>query len=429
MISNIIKNNLQSYYKKLQDNEKALLYYQNKNDILRFKSPANLIDDRNAFNPFRNADNRISHNWFNILVNQKAGYLFTYPPIFDVSDTETNKKIINTLGDNFAKVCKDLCIDASCYGKAYLHLWKDPTLRFTTIDPSQIVAIHSEDIKRDLLAVIRIYESVVNLKKTTIYEYWDDNFLYVFYEDDGIKAYNKFENDTNVFKHSFKSVPFIEFKNNNLSESDLNSVKSLIDVYDKVFSGFVNDIEDIQQVILVLTNYGGEDLQTFLSDLKRYKAIDMQKDSDDNSSGVSTMSIDIPIEARQTILDITRKQIFVSGQGVDPQFDANITASGIAIKHLYGLLDLKCGLMETEFRAGFNKLIRVVLDTLDVKNIQIIDQTYTRAYIQNDIEQAEVLAKLAPFTSVVTLAKNNPLVDDFEVEIKHLKGETHGREN
>ncbi|WP_447515774.1 phage portal protein, partial [Clostridioides difficile] len=83
-------------------------------------------------------------------------------------------------------------------------------------------------------------------------------------------------------------VPFIEFLNNDLEVRDLDNVKHLIDVYDKVYSGFVNDIEDIQEVIFVLTNYGGADLTEFLKGLKEYKTIDLQSSGADDKSGLST---------------------------------------------------------------------------------------------------------------------------------------------
>ena len=423
MIEKIIKDNLANHIQKLSEYDKARLYYKNQNDILRQKSPANLVEDKFKIDPFRNADNRISHNWFNILVNQKAGYLFSNAPVFDVSDKVINKKIKYILGDDFAKNCKDLCIDASCYGKAYIHFWIDSGFNYAVIEPSQIIPIYSNSIKKELSAVIRLYKSCIDDKETTIYEYWDKQMMHCFYENDGIKPLYKFDNDSHCFKHSFNSVPFIEFKNNNLCDSDLIAIKSLIDVYDKVFSGFVNDVEDIQQVILILTNYGGQDLHTFLDDLKRYKAIDMQKDSNDDASGISTMSIDIPIEARREILNITRKQIFVSGQGIDPQNDQFNTTSGVALRHLYGLLELKCGLMESEFRSGFNRLVRVILKYIDCDIWGFIEQTYQRSYIQNNIERAEILAKLSGFTSQYSLAKNNPLVDDFEMEMEYLKGD------
>ena len=109
-------------------------------------------------------------------------------------------------------------------------------------------------------------------------------------------------------------IPFVPFYNNRSHSGDLSMVKDLIDQYDLVVSGFANDLADIQEVIFVLRNYGGEDLNTFLSELKRYKAIKVEGDSL-SAGGVETMSIEIPIEARVKFLEILKRQIFISGQG------------------------------------------------------------------------------------------------------------------
>lgn len=425
-MENILKY-LDLYSNQLEKYNKALLYYNNQNDILRMKSPTNQANSGSSFDPFRNADNRISHNWFNILVNQKAGFMFAFPPIFDSGDKNINNQISKTLGAKFARVCKDLCINASLYGVSYLHFWSNNGFNYGVIDSKQIIPIYKDDLNNTLKAVIRIYEDTVLDKETLVYEYWDNEKVDVFYENNGLKPYFKFENNSNTYYHNMKSVPFVEFRNNNLKTSDLINVKSLIDVYDKIFSGFVNDVEDVQQVILVLTNYGGEDLQTFLADLKRYKAIGIEKDDTNDASGLSTMSIDIPIEARSKVLEITRKQIFVSGLGVDPEINSFGNTSGVALKHLYGLLELKCGLLETEFKSGFYKLISVILRYLKLETLPV-EQIFTRDYIQDDLEKAEVLSKVSAFTSRETLAKNNPLVEDFETEINNLKGENYARE-
>ena len=60
------------------------------------------------------------------------------------------------------------------------------------------------------------------------------------------------ETDSNVYNHKFGRVPFIPFQNNSSAASDLDQVKKLIDCYDRVFSGFLNDLEDIQEVIFCL---------------------------------------------------------------------------------------------------------------------------------------------------------------------------------
>ena len=72
-------------------------------------------------------------------------------------------------------------------------------------------------------------------------------------------------------------------------------------------------MDDIQQLIIVLSGYGGADLNTFLSDLKKYKTIKVDGDEGSNP-GVSTLNIEIPIEARNSALEVTRKAIFEQGQ-------------------------------------------------------------------------------------------------------------------
>ena len=58
-------------------------------------------------------------------------------------------------------------------------------------------------------------------------------------------------------------MPFIPYPNNNTNTNDLKNIKPLIDVYDKVYSGFVNDLDDIQELIFVLSGYGAQILTRF----------------------------------------------------------------------------------------------------------------------------------------------------------------------
>lgn len=199
--------------------------------------------------------------------------------------------------------------------------------------------------------------------------------------------------------------------------------KALIDVYDKVFSGFVNDVDDIQEIIYVLTNYGGEDKKEFLNDLKKYKMVQVEDDGQGAKGGVETLAIDIPIEARSKILEMTRDSIFVHGQGVDPQKNIGQNNSGAALKYMYSLLELKASMLETEFRLGFAELVRFILEYSGKDANVTIKQTWTRSAINNDLEQADIVSKLAPVTSEENLAKANPIVENWETEVANLKEE------
>ena len=204
-----------------------------------------------------------------------------------------------------------------------------------------------------------------------IYEYWNETECAAYRlktgdELDQLLPYQMFMVDpmlceyTDTYQHGVGEVPFFPFFNNNIDTDDLKNIKPLIDVYCKVFSGFVNDLEDIQEVIFVLTNYGGTDLGQFLRDLKDYKAIQIESDGDGDHSGVSTLTIELPVEAREKLLEITRKCIFEQGMGIDPDPQNFGNSSGVALQFLYSLLEQKAGLQETEFKLAFGSFIRCV---------------------------------------------------------------------
>lgn len=78
--------------------------------------------------------------------------------------------------------------------------------------------------------------------------------------------------------------------------------------------------------------------------------------------------------------------------GVDPQPETFGNQSGEALKFMYALLELKAGLMETEFRLGFGEFVRAICHYLNL-SCETIDQTWTRTSIKNDNEISYAEAK------------------------------------
>lgn len=410
---------------------RAQRYYIGDNYIKHRKNKKELQEGNP--NPLRNADNRIAFNFHGLLVNQKASYIFTAPPIFDVKDDLINSFIADTLGDAYAKKAKDLCVEASNTGVGWAHYWisKENKFKWAVVPSIQIYPIYSNMLEKELKAVLRIYKSVDDEgKEWDICELWNEKECAVFKQRGEIfEPYNIFttagisnKTPTNIYNHGFDEVPFIEFPNNNTLTNDFNMIKDLIDAYDKTYSGFVDDLEDIQEIIFVLNNYGGQDLNEFLSDLKYYKAIKTESDDSTDKSGISTLTIEIPVEARDKLLELTRKAIFDMGQGIDPQQQGFDRTSGEAMKFLYSLLELKAGLLETEFRLGFGKLIRAICKHKGFEPKQII-QTWTRTSIRNDAELVDMCSKSVGVLSNKTILKNHPFVENAEDEEKQLQEE------
>lgn len=419
--------------------ERSLHYYRNENDITLRNAGESKVKPDGKDDLLRHADNRVSSNYHQLLVDQEAGYLATTSPAIDVENTALNDALKNTLGDNFNLRLEQLVVDASNAGMAWLHYWidDDHQFRYGVVPPDQVTPIYSNDLDRKLLAVRRTYQQLnpIDGKSYYIHEYWTDQDVTAFKSsvhdyvdlqpiDDRFSITDVATGETigtsSVYQHGFGRVPFIGFSKNKMQRPDLFKYKGLIDVYDNVFNGFVNDINDVQQVILVLTNYGGTDLDELMQTLKKDKAIKMDSIGPGDKSGVDKLTIDIPVEARDNVLRRTDSKIFVDGQGINPvDFKAIGNASGTAIRALYGHLELKASITEAYFRDALNELVRAVMNWLGVAdaNSRPISQTWTRTAIQNSLEQAQVVAQVAPYSSSEALAKANPIITDWQQEL------------
>ncbi|MDN2612997.1 phage portal protein [Apilactobacillus sp. EABW-1NA] len=442
-------SNTSTYLSEVNNKYKeSVNYYKGRNLISRTGSLTNIeqakqqADDakKDKRDPIRKANNRVSSNFYQILVDQEAGYLATNDPSIDVGDDELNQKIKMVLGDSLALTMQNLIIDVSNAGVGWIHYWIDSNgnFKYGIVTPEQVYPIYADNLENEVVAVERVYQVLNTDPKSsktynTIIEYWDDTTCtsYVVDNNATFSPYNQFDivdvstNETsgvgNVFEHGLGRVPFIKFRKNMYEKPELDKVKGTIDVYDKVYNGFANDLQDIQQTLMVLKGYGGVNLDEFMDALRTYKAIKVDTDGD-----VDQLQIEIPVEARQTMLEITKQKIFDEGQGIDPdKFMDNGALSGKAIKGLYAHLDLKATTTEKNFRQGLGALIRAILRYLNVKDWETrnVSQTWIKNAIQDELERAQALQALGPYMSEWSIARANPFVDDVDAELEHLADE------
>ncbi|BDU92683.1 phage portal protein [Clostridium perfringens] len=404
----------------------AKKYYDNESDI---KEAGILPAEKD---PIRNADNRISHNFHQIMVDEKASYMFTYPVLFNVdSNKETNVKVSEVLGDDFESVSQSLCIEASNAGIGWLYYWindRDKTFNYTLVPTEQIIPVFKKNFKRELKELYRYYNDIDESNKNiAIFEHWTDTEVTIYVLEGSITSVGKIIESKNI-KHKLKTIPFISFLNNKNGKSDLIKYKDLIDLYDRVMSGFANDLEDIQQIIYILENYGGADLKEFTNKLKKYKAVKVNQTGSQAKGDLRTLQIDIPVEARKVILDILKKQIYESGQGLQQDSESFGNASGVALKFFYRKLELKAGFTETEFKKGFGVLIRAILRYLKKDDKVKITQTYTRNMISNDLENSEIARNSVGIIPEEIIIRNHPWVEDPDEALELLRKEEKDNE-
>lgn len=450
-MKNILDGSVTDHIKAIHQQYKTSKdYYNTNNDISNNKRDdtqllSAMLNKGNlagAKDLIRRADNRASSNFHQILIDQEAGYLATSDPSIDLGDKKLNNDVKQALGDKFSLVLNKLVVDASLAGQAWLHYWKDDKgIHYGVIPPDQIYPIYDDTLEDNLLAVVRVYKRFNNQGKLdTIVEYWNSETCTVFKEQDDaneplIYCDDEFTNvdvtaeyatgTSAVLKHGLGDVPFICFNKNIDKKPELSKYKDTIDIYDKVFNGYANDLEDIQQTILILKGFGGEKISQLWQNIREDKAIKLDLMGTGNE-GVDTLNIDIPVDAKNAMLDITKKKIFDDGQGIDPQsFMTNSAISGKAIKGLYASLELKASTTEKYFRPALAKLVRAILRLSGRNDWQTINisQKWTRTAVQNDLEQSEIVRNIASYTSKHNIAKINPAVDDVDQELNYQKEE------
>lgn len=401
----------------VKESEVGERYYKNDSDIK--KNSAKVRND----SILRVADNRDSYNWHGLFVDQKAGYMFGREPTIDVGNAEINKEITKVLGDEWGKTLNDMVRKASNAGITWLHYWTDENNQFQygIVPTGQVIPIYSDDLKHRLIGIARKYVGYdENDVEIQIYELWDkEEGCYLARKGDSFENYNIIGKETNTFKHPHGKVPFIYFNNNSIIKYDLYMYKDLIDQFEKVSNGFANDIEDVQEIIFVLKGYGGEQLQEFMKDLKDFKAVKTEDNGD-----VKIVKAEIPVEARDKFLESMKKAIFLFGMGVNPDKDSLGDSSGVALKFLYSLLELKASKTRIEFDCSIKVLVRVILDHLGKNSDQDISITYYKNMVTNDKEVVEILSKSGDIISNETKTKNHPYTDNLDEELERIEDES-----
>ena len=417
---------LRNYVRRRNENKDAITvgkdYYHNKTLIKETG-----VVPKTKSNVLRNADNRIAHNFHQLLVDEKVAYMFTYPILIDVDDNEAiNERVDDVLGQEFVRKMKDLGVEASNTGCGWLHYWANEKneFKYEKVESEQILPFYSDDLERELIEVLRTYKVVEYDDNLTAIEFivvedWTkDTFdQYKFrYTIDG-----QDESQLKGIRHNFGRVPFIPFANNSDETSDLIKYKDLVDLYDRVVSGYANDIEDIQEVMWIVTNYDGKS-GDFLKDVKKYKTIFLEDEGDGAKGDVKTLSVEIPVEARNSILELLKKQIYESGQGLQQDNENFGNASGVALKFFYRKLELKAGLLETEFRESINKLVEAILDFYHLP-YKKISQVWSRNMIASDLETSQIATQSVGIIPEKLILQNHPWVEDVDEAIRLLEEE------
>ena len=153
-------------------------------------------------------NNKVVHPFAQYITDTLTGYFMGEPVAYTSNENIDALKLVYEYNDE-QNENMELAKSCSIFGKAweYLYVDLDGSLRFTYIDPREIIPIYGTSINDDLLAVIRFYEeyNVVKDAVDVIVEVYTDTEIYTYKTEQVISNLEL----VGVTSHAIGSVPFV----------------------------------------------------------------------------------------------------------------------------------------------------------------------------------------------------------------------------
>lgn len=206
-------------------------------------------------------------------------------------------------------------------------------------------------------------------------------------------------------EENYTSLPIVPFFGNPERESEFNpTIKAKIDAYDRILSDFGDNLDRANDVYWVLNNFGGtmDDIAELLEQIQRIKAVANLSDGMGGNSTAEPRTIEVPYAARQTALDILRKELNRDFMALDMDTISGGSLTNVAIEAAMTDLNLAADRLEWQafsFVQGVLKLIGVESEKIQFKRQTISNKSEIIADIatmREDIDQ-ETALKLNPY--------------------------------
>ena len=219
-------------------------------------------------------------------------------------------------------------------------------------------------------------------------------------------AHNNVDPDEVVGESNYVYLPIVPFWGSQHRQSDLVGMRSKIDAFDLVKSGFCNDLQDCAQVFFIISNAMGmtdTDLSKFRDRLKFQHIAVMDTDN----TGITPYQQEIPTTARTALIDSIRAQIYEDYGGLD----VHTVAAGATNDHIdaaYQPMDEEAD----DFEYQVINAVRGILSILGIDDMPV----FQRNRISNRMEQVQMIMMAANYLDDETIIRKLPFITPDEVE-------------
>lgn len=205
----------------------------------------------------------------------------------------------------------------------------------------------------------------------------------------------------------YDGFPIVMLYASDTEESELIGIREEIDCYDFIKSGLANVIDDNADVYWLIQNAGGmddKDLAQFLARLKKTHAAAV----DEEGAKAEAHTLDVPYEARQTMLEILKKDIYDDFQALNVETLSAAAKTTQEIQAAYQSQDNKSADLEY-------LLIDFVQKILALAGIDD-NPTFTWNRVVNQAEQTNMIIMSANYLTDEAVIKHLPYLTPEEAD-------------
>ena len=373
---------------------------------------------------YTSANNRIASNFFHRLTTQRCTYSLGNGVSFanTQQDMVQGKRVsVDTTKEKLGKDFDTVLYDAGHY--ALIH---KVSYLFWNLDHCDLFKMTEfmplyDEYDGSLKAGFRFWSLDWNNKPVTVVVYEMDGYTKYRTKDGSTGldiaeyepkraykqqiAHNEVDPDEIIGESNYSYLPIIPLWGNKHHQSDLIGMRSKIDSYDLIKSGYANDLEECAEIYWLVSNAMGmndDDLAKFRDRIKlnHIAAVDTE------NSPITPYTQDIPVVARESLLNNLRSQIYEDYGALD----VHTVAAGATNDHIdaaYQPMDEEAD----DFEYQVIKAIRGLLNIIGIDDMPI----FNRNRVSNQMERTQMVMLAANYLDKETILKKLPFITPDEI--------------
>jgi len=213
--------------------------------------------------------------------------------------------------------------------------------------------------------------------------------------------------EISVTYNNYGKLPIVPFYGSNLHQSTLVGMKSAIDNYDLINSGFANDLSDCAQIYWLLSGCEGmtsKDLAQFRDRLMLTHIASVP----DDGVKIDAHTQEVPYQARITLLQNLRKQIYEDFGAFDVAGVSSGAKTATEIKASYQPLDENADDFEYQ-------CIEAIKDLQELAGIEAETPIFKRNVMANESEIVNMVMLESQVLDTETVLKKLPNIRPEEI--------------